>query len=592
MRFFCGMTQIERADAPASKQPSRPSFSWVEATFLLMTASAAALEITSFDTWWHLAAGRYAVESGTIPMQETFSFTAAGTPWINHEWLFQLVVYGIHSITGEAGLVVFRTTTITLSAFLVLRAVRRETGWPAAAVCLGLTPFLLAARGRFLVRPELFTLLFAVLLLVALTKTRPRPPTLRDLWWIPLLFVPWANLHAGVLLGVALLGATFAGQALHLVSRFLGLGLRPPPVGRPSLATSGALLGLSSIAVLLNPFTYEIYRVPFHLGGLIATGIFRNSEWDPPGLPFSWLYFVILAATLLAIGRRWRCLDGPTLGVLALLVYLSLRHIRHGAIFAFLAPLLIAAVWRPEPAGESGTTLRRLRPAWVVALLLLLTLSFSVANPFGFSASPRFLPIEAVDWLAEHRPSGQLLNSETFGGLVAWRLGPEVPIFIDGRNEVFAEVQAVYHRAEKDQALWQQLLDRYDIGYALISYGNPLQEIVVPDPGGGPPKTLRRPFAASHFPRRHWALVYWDDTAMVYVRRTEAHRALIAEHEDVHVYPESLEFQMEGLARGRVDPARLRQELVDKIEERPESQRARRWLEALDAGPEASRAQP
>lgn len=592
MRFFRGMTQTESTETPELEKPAQPQFSWVEATFLGMTASAAALEITSFDTWWHLAAGRHAVEAGTIPMQETFSFTAAGTPWINHEWLFQLLVFAIHSLSGEAGLVIFRTAMITVTAFLVLRAVRRETGWPAAAVCLGLTPFLLAARGRFLVRPELFTLLFSVLLLAALTKTRLQPPTLRNLWWIPLLFVPWANLHAGVLLGVALLGATFAGQTLHLVSRYLGRGLQPPPPGRPGLATSGVLLGLSSAAVLLNPFSYEIYRVPFHLGGLIATGIFRNSEWDPPALPFSWLYFVVLVATLLAIGRRWRRIDGPTLGVLLLLVYLSLRHIRHGAIFAFLAPLLIAAVWRPEKGEVPGARLQRLRPTWVVALLLLLTLSFSVASPFGFSASHRFLPIDAVDWLAENRPPGQILNSEIFGGLVAWRLGPEVPIFIDGRNEVFAEVQRTYHQAENNQALWQQLLDRYDIGYALISYGNPLQEIVVPDPGGGPPKTLRRPFAASHFPRRHWALVYWDDTAMVYVRRTENNRALIAEHEDQHVYPESLDFQMEGLARGRVDPAQLRRELIAKIEERPDSQRARRWLTALDAGPVQPAAQP
>lgn len=569
------MTSTSTIDPAAGEAPVR-SAPWVEGSFLAMVAAASTLEITSFDIWWHLAAGRQAVEIGAIPQHESFSFTAAGAPWVDHEWLFQLIVFGIHSLLGEPGLVIFRVVMVTLAAAVVLRAAQLTTRWPSAVLCLGLLPFLLAGRGRFLIRPELFTLVFSVILVATLFQRRDEPPTLRQLLWIPVIFVFWANLHAGVILGIVLLTVYTAGLLLHVLSSRLALGLRPLPAGRPGLAASSTLLGLSATATLMNPFGFEIYRVPFHLRDLIATGIFRNAEWDPPSLPFSWLYFSILGFTLVVAAFRWRRLDAPTALALGLLVFLSLRHIRHGAIFGFLAPILLAGIClhhRPP--------LRPLHPALAATIFLLLASSFALSNPFGFTVDRRILPVDATDWIAEHRPPGQMLNSETFGGFLAWRLGPEVRIFIDGRNEVFADVQRQLYLAEKDQALWNQLLDQYEIGYALLSYANPMQEILVPGTDGEPPKTLRRPFAASHFPRRHWGLVYWDDTAMVYVRRTEATRELIATFEHRHVYPESLEFQLEGLALGRVDPVGLQRELAAKLATHPDSRRARRWLDAL-----------
>ena len=45
------------------------------------------------DTWWHLRAGQEMWRRHSLLFTETFSFTAAGAPWPNHEWLTQLGFY-------------------------------------------------------------------------------------------------------------------------------------------------------------------------------------------------------------------------------------------------------------------------------------------------------------------------------------------------------------------------------------------------------------------------------------------------------------------------------------------------------------------
>src|SRR4030042_6750200 len=62
---------------------------------------------TDPDFWWHLRTGQFIVETGSIPKAAPFSYTAAGSPWIAHEWLSDLLIYGIESNVGYWGNVIF-----------------------------------------------------------------------------------------------------------------------------------------------------------------------------------------------------------------------------------------------------------------------------------------------------------------------------------------------------------------------------------------------------------------------------------------------------------------------------------------------------
>src|SRR5687767_7894072 len=52
------------------------------------------------DLWWHLAAGREMIHRRAFLTTDIFSHTLAGTPWINFEWLSQVVLYGLFTLGG------------------------------------------------------------------------------------------------------------------------------------------------------------------------------------------------------------------------------------------------------------------------------------------------------------------------------------------------------------------------------------------------------------------------------------------------------------------------------------------------------------
>ncbi len=575
----------------------------VTGSFFFMMGSAAFFKLTNYDIWWHLAAGRLIAGGGGVPRTDPFSFTAAGVEWIDHEWLFQLLMFGVHSLGGPTGLVLVKTAVILAVAAVVYRFVRRETGLPPAVAGLLMGPFFLAGRDRFIVRPELFTLLFSAILLDALFRSRPRRATMGDLWWVPFIFVAWANLHGGMIVGLVLLGLFLLGRLMPWIWR---VGAAAPPEqtrNLPSVTTALILLGASAAAGLVNPFLHRVYIVPFKLTALVQSGVFQNLEWIRPPWPDTWLYHLVLLASLLIIGMRLRRPDWVSIFPLLFLMAISWQYVRNIALFSMLAPLLLVRVWwgnsaasqapgdsSAEGAGSGSLTISHLLfgrgpvPLAAAGLFILLGLFLLTGNhrfTSGGGVDPLRVPQRAVDFVEQEQPVGNLFNAYVFGGYLSWRLYPETRIFIDGRNEVFAELGREVVQAREDSRKWAELLQRYEIGYALLEYSPRLEETLIMPPGGGEPRVVYRPSSFNKFPRSQWALVFWDDTAMVYVRRTAESGELVTAREYRHVYPENTACQLELIADGTADLGECRRELQRKLDADPGCRRATDLLAAL-----------
>src|ERR1043165_9890701 len=52
------------------------------------------------DSWWLLRAGRDIWATGRIPLSDTYSHTAARSYWWNHEWLSEVIFYGVFRAGG------------------------------------------------------------------------------------------------------------------------------------------------------------------------------------------------------------------------------------------------------------------------------------------------------------------------------------------------------------------------------------------------------------------------------------------------------------------------------------------------------------
>ena len=568
--------------------------------FAGLAALSAVFPLLNFDIWWHLATGRHILNGGGIPRTDPFSFTAGDVPWIDHEWLFQCLAHGLYLFGGTPALIALRIGVVTVVALLVYFAVLRTRLLPAPAVALLLVPFLMTARARFLVRPGLISLLFVVLLLVVLFRRRATPPGWRELAWIPPLFALWANLHAALIVGLLVLAAVAAGRTLGAMLARRHAGADPTSDGLASPAICWGLLAVSMLAALANPYGWRIYRVPFDLAAINASGVVQALEAKPPTFGAHPLFFVVAGLTLLlalgAVARRRLATDWAALFVLLLFTALALRYARNVAFFGFAAPILLAQLW--SPSGSSTTTApalprldRWLHPLATTAGLWLLGTSLAVSGGgFGINAT---LPVAGTDFLDEHRPPGHLFNyPDAFGSYLTWRLAPEVPVFLDGRNDVFFEVWKEFDQASQRQADWREFLERYDMGQALVGYLGVLQPVTLMDLGSGQPRTVHRPWAANHFPRREWALVHWDDHSMVYVRRREENAELLERFEDRHLYPEDPGYQLEMISQGRASREGAIADLERRLLTDPTNQRAQQLLAVVAQMPEGTRSRP
>src|SRR5258706_12745983 len=71
----------------------------VAVLFLAILASACLMPAQN-DSWWHLRVGQEMWKIRSPLYTDTFSFTAPGALWRNHEWLTQLGFYALYSLGG------------------------------------------------------------------------------------------------------------------------------------------------------------------------------------------------------------------------------------------------------------------------------------------------------------------------------------------------------------------------------------------------------------------------------------------------------------------------------------------------------------
>jgi hypothetical protein len=509
--------------------------------------AAGITRIADLDFWWQLKAGQLVATTHTVPRTDVFSYTAFGHEYIDHEWLFQLTQYAAWSVAGPLGVALLKCLIVAATLVLVaLYAVRRGAD---PLVAGGLT--LLAIAGgitRIIERPELLSTLFAVITFV-LADSYLRTRDWRFLILLPLLCAVWANVHAAVVVGLII-------QVLFVRSM-------------PQVAAFVASVAASCI----NPFGYRVLTVPFELTRIIDSGLLDNEEWRHPTLIKTPFYFVALAITLAWIAASlWRSRaearshTGAHILVALFLTYISLKYIRNVGLFCTFVPLFV---------GDSALRFRKAIAALgAIAVAIVLTVYFPFEHGIGEAS---YFPGGIVRFVKQRDLRGHMLNSYSFGGYLIWNLFPERRVFIDGRNEVYLPLLERLKESKSDSRAWNALLRDEQIEYALLEYVDDLDRVTTFDSSGKVTAGFA-PITVTRFPRARWALLYWDDDGMVFVKRNGAN-AIADEY--TSVFPEGRDFQHALVARGKIDRSRAIAELKRKIAEDPNCRRAKMLLASL-----------
>jgi hypothetical protein len=446
----------------------------------------AARSVTDPDVWWHLRTGQLILETHKIPHTDPYSFTKYGAPWIDHEWLSQILIYSTYRLAGWGGLIIEFAVIIAVTFGILFL---RSPGRPyvaGAMVAWGAV----ASIPSWGVRPQMLTLLLASIFLLLLDRSRQYS---KLIWWTPALMLLWINLHAGYALGIALLVLYLIGSGLDVV-----FGQNEPPLPVGWFRDVGLACMVCIALVPLNPYGTRLYLYP--LKTLASPAMAANiAEWLSPNfhqgknLPF---LLMILAMIALAAWSRKK-LRPQELLLLFVTLYAGLRSVRHIPIFILIAvPIMSGMIqeWLEKEgkagifAGQVGSLSRA--KIIVNAILLAGMIVFTgariryVVNSQGKTEAREF-PAGAAAFISRTHPPAPILNHYNWGGYFIWKLYPEYQVFIDGRADVYGdgfmnEFAATYYLRGP---AWQSPINRWNIRTVVLPSDCPLVIALQSRPG-------------------------------------------------------------------------------------------------------------
>jgi hypothetical protein len=441
----------------AARMLGRPSFYTSDrllVTLLFLTIIlACGLMPMQSDTWWQLRAGRDMWLSQRVLLTDVYSHTAYGSFWPNHEWLAEVIYYAVYRIGGLPLVTLFATALIVggwaITWHLTQGSVRGAFVWTALA--------LVPASTWWEPRPHAFSLLFLMVTMYLLVRRR--------YFWLPLVFVVWANCHGGVLLGFGILA--------------VGLGIRV--LTAPRSWWQAALTGLGCfLAATATPLGLSFWtEIP---KSLMRIRLYPLDEWRSPRimdiheLTF-WIIAIVLCVALVRNRHRlaWAAAGDLTLYACALAVLpmavLSGRNV--GPFLMIAVPALTSVV----QVGRGPATRReRQRPLLNRAIMLSAALAVTMAIVWAYRNEIPHLhwtPVPSSALVALRQCPDNLYNRYDEGGYLLW-FAPDRRVFLDGRQDPYPTGLVLDHiRMETAGSDYRATFSRYGIHCAYLPTVSP-----------------------------------------------------------------------------------------------------------------------
>lgn len=486
------------------------SLASLAASFLLREIGA------DSDIWLHLKTGQYILENQKIPRQDIFSYTVSGKPWVNHEWLSQVISYAAFKTGGINGIILLRFFVIFSALCVLFKLIYDKRYYLIAALSLAL--FILASQNRFNDRPEMYTLLFAALYIYILQKFRFS----KVLWLLPAAQLLWANMHGYYVLGPVII---FAYLIEGLIKRDLGY------------KRLIRVFIMSAVACAINPNGLNGILYPFKaLVDINTTSkifTFYIDELLPPFkipssavMPYLVCYKILVVVSAVSLVLNFKKIRLSHLILFAMTLIMSVFAQRNIALFSLIACVALVPNINDliTPLGKRFNMDKYLL---VISIVLIAVVAVMAYNAFTdkyyifekggfksrvFGVSEIRYPVKAAEFFKANKIKGPVLNNFYCGSYLIWALYPDERVFIDGRTELYGPDFYKYYRSalENNSAL-EALLEKWSVNCVLFF-----------DPGKEPEEVVKRLFKSAD-----WKLVYFDDVSSIFVRATPENSGII-----------------------------------------------------------------
>lgn len=463
------------------------------------------------DTCWLLALGQYIVENRSLPATDPFSYTynfglTQPKPFVMYQWLTEVVFYLLYRVGGGVGLLMFVGAVLSLALIVVPLRLWGKTGAPALLAMSVVLFGTIAGSARSLARPEIFSFLFMGLCLLLIFDMR-KENALK--WKYPalaaLIMIVWCNLHSGCASGLILLAILALVRSGEMVYWLVSKKGDAPQLALPLLTLLAGLLG-----TLVNPKGIGLWS--YIVFSLFSSAINKRIiETRPISLsdlsqytyyPFFFIVLFFFVVSTLALrramkepnrdGKQFRLLLASIItGIVCAYLGFATRRVSAFATIALVAEtaFILSPVfvqWKAsggwsrffaaaESIARPYVPLRAYYACAVVVLSLFGTwlCSTRIVKPeIPQSSLGCEVPREALAYLKEKMPSGNMLNHPQYGDMFLWsdlNFAPKPKVFIDTRFDMYgAEFLQEYEAAAHCTPGWEKVLEKYQVDWVFL----------------------------------------------------------------------------------------------------------------------------
>ena len=455
--------------------------------------------VYNFDFFWHLKTGSLFLKNLGFFYHDPYSVAGDSLSWSNFHWLFQTMIALVNKIAGVEGFAFLKLGLFFILFYLCI-PIRNNSITLKIVTLIAI----LALSNRCMLRPELFTYFYMILIIKILVT----PLRNRHFVYLPLLQIFFVNSHSLFFLGSLLIFFKVIHELFFLKT-----------------ASSRIIIGYFMIFIItimvsaISPYGLKGMLFPLKLISKVTVGndIFKHyilefSNFNGYILTniYNLIYLILSVLLALYFVCKREVFSALTIGFLILL---SLQAMRNFNLLLF--PVLFFFANSSLPATLDSKILKRSQLvifSSMAAIAFFLAFSF-ISNDYylKYNMLPRFgkkpnLSVFSKDFplfLDKIKGNPVMFNTMSLGGYLIYY--SNVKVFYDGRLDVYGEDYfKLYLNMTQDKQFFLKEADKQNINFVVLNHS--INE--------GP--NLMDLNALSN-----WQLVYLDYNVVAFARKGE-----------------------------------------------------------------------
>lgn len=407
------------------------------------------------DYYWHLKAGEYMVKHQEILTHDIFSWIVAGKYWMSHEWLFEVMIYGLKVIFGQFHVFIYCFSMVAILGlflfFTNLKSYLKNVPFTLLWISFSLLIFSAVSC-----RPHLLSFLLLAISIYLLRDFYDHPNS-RKIFFLPVVSLIWANVHGGSSNLPYLLCLLFLFCSVFQFSFFK---IESKRLEKKQIFTYFLVMLFCIGACFFNPHGAKLLIYPYQnmSDGLMLSTI---AEWQPTNLNKLAHYgYLIVVATIFLVflisEKKIKFLDF-VLFLFAL--YLGVKSIRFWFYIYIISSFFI--FYYVKTRKEDAFSIPIILFVGILIFSFFIT-QFQYDKLFKIEAVSN----DAITLLQEEKPK-RLYNDYDYGGYLIFY---DILVFIDGRADLYSSYNySDYQKISRLSYQFVSLLETYKFDYFITA---------------------------------------------------------------------------------------------------------------------------